>query len=636
VRPSAGADLQAQALPSPGTVDLLRAAKAPAMGRAEEALAACERALAALPAQSVHQRSQALMRRGLAKRALGDLEGARNDLSAALAVSGIGLPQRLDVSLDLADVQERLGDPASALSTLDALPPGGLADHPVVVMEGSAVRARALSALGRTREAVAAGERAVQAADTLRAPILQAPAHAALAVARRAHGDLPGAIAEGRLAIGLYDQLHASIGDDDAVKQLRAGPDGDAWEHLALALEAAGRPEEARQAREARGAAPARPTQAIADFETFAETLEIEVADLPDRIAVPTGRFASLQQDLREDEALLVPVVLPDRIVVFVVRASGEPTWAEVPVAEDRVAALVSDMRSALQAPDRAWKATRGVKLVQVQQAGDPTAAARELEKLVIAPVREKLAGVTTLVVAPGGRLRYVPFAALTDGERYLVEDYELALLTASGTATTHREIDPKDGVFALANPDGSLPGASAEVQALQKTWGRRATAFDGAAATEEALRSGVAGAGIVHLATHGVLDNERPRESYLLMAGEEARLTLAEISLLPLQDVDLVVLSACETAVGEHGEGKEIAGLAYQFEVRGAASVIASLWSVDDASTSDLMVDLYGGLRKREARAEALRQAQLALLSDPDTAHPYYWAPFILIGDWR
>jgi UMF1 family MFS transporter len=98
-----------------------------------------------------------------------------------------------------------------------------------------------------------------------------------------------------------------------------------------------------------------------------------------------------------------------------------------------------------------------------------------------------------------------------------------------------------------------------------------------------------------------------------------------------------LAVLSACETAVGDHGDGREIAGLAYQLEVRGAASVMASLWSVDDASTSRMMVRLYGDLgRKDTTRAEALRQAQLALLADPDTAHPYYWAPFVLIGDWR
>jgi len=103
------------------------------------------------------------------------------------------------------------------------------------------------------------------------------------------------------------------------------------------------------------------------------------------------------------------------------------------------------------------------------------------------------------------------------------------------------------------------------------------------------------------------------------------------------LFDVNLTVLSACQTAVGDNGDGKEIAGLAYNFEQTGSASVIASLWSVDDQSTAKLMIDLYTVLRDGSSnKAEALHSAQLAMLSSEEFSHPFYWAPFILIGNWR
>jgi CHAT domain-containing protein len=296
---------------------------------------------------------------------------------------------------------------------------------------------------------------------------------------------------------------------------------------------------------------------------------------------------------------------------------------------------LVADMRDALQAPADPWQPSRGAKLVLASKA-DPTVAARSLHDLLIAPIAADLEGVETVIFAPEGRLRYVPFAALYDGERYLVENVAVSLLTASGSTTTHRPVDRGAKLLALSNPDGSLPGASAEALAIARTWGRRRTlAHDGAAATEDQLRADLDGVRLLHLATHGVLRSDAPRESYLLFAAD-SHLTVREITLLPLENIDLAVLSACETAVGDQGEGREIAGLAYQLEVRGAAAVVASLWAVNDEGTSRLMSDLYGNLAKRRARTEALREAQLAMLRDPELRHPYYWAPFVLIGDWR
>jgi CHAT domain-containing protein len=138
-----------------------------------------------------------------------------------------------------------------------------------------------------------------------------------------------------------------------------------------------------------------------------------------------------------------------------------------------------------------------------------------------------------------------------------------------------------------------------------------------------------------IHLATHGVLDAERPERSYLLMAGtDEAsqRLSVVEIPSLSLAPDGLAVLSACETALGEQVPGAALITLAAAFSQAGAQSIIASLWKVNDATTRDFMVTFYRTLESA-GRVEALQRAQLTILRNPATAHPYYWAAFILIG---
>jgi CHAT domain-containing protein len=138
-----------------------------------------------------------------------------------------------------------------------------------------------------------------------------------------------------------------------------------------------------------------------------------------------------------------------------------------------------------------------------------------------------------------------------------------------------------------------------------------------------------------LHLATHGVLDPERPENSYLLMAGPDEKsqhLTIGEIAGLRLAPNGLAILSACETAVGEQVPGAALITLSAAFSQAGSQSIMASLWKVEDVATRDLMVAFHGALPKA-GRAAALQQAQLSVLKNPATAHPFYWAPFILIG---
>lgn len=110
--------------------------------------------------------------------------------------------------------------------------------------------------------------------------------------------------------------------------------------------------------------------------------------------------------------------------------------------------------------------------------------------------------------------------------------------------------------------------------------------------------------------------------------------LEVHEVYNLDLHSADLVVLSACQTNLGERSAGDEIIGLNRTFIYAGTPSVLATLWSVEDAATKDLMVAFYSYLNEGYAKGEALRQAQMDVLRNPETAHPYYWAGFVLTGD--
>jgi CHAT domain-containing protein len=136
-----------------------------------------------------------------------------------------------------------------------------------------------------------------------------------------------------------------------------------------------------------------------------------------------------------------------------------------------------------------------------------------------------------------------------------------------------------------------------------------------------------------VHFATHAAFVPGQPDESFILFGNGE-RATLRDIETWSLTNVDLVVLSACQTGVGGTlGNGEEILGLGYQMQQAGASATIASLWVVDDEGTQMLMNGFYQALRQGVTKSEALRQAQIALLNS-EYQRPYYWAPFILIGN--
>ena len=139
-----------------------------------------------------------------------------------------------------------------------------------------------------------------------------------------------------------------------------------------------------------------------------------------------------------------------------------------------------------------------------------------------------------------------------------------------------------------------------------------------------------------MHFATHGVLDGLDVNESYLLVSGDDQRLTVGEIYGLDLSEVSLVTLSACQTAVGEFNPGAEIATLSQAFSVAGSKSMLGTLWPVDDKATAFLMARFYTYLTQGKSKAEALRLAQLDTSKQGEYASPYFWSGFVLLGDWQ
>jgi CHAT domain-containing protein/Tfp pilus assembly protein PilF len=320
--------------------------------------------------------------------------------------------------------------------------------------------------------------------------------------------------------------------------------------------------------------------------------------------------------------------------------------------------------------------------------ARDPKLPAEELYKVLIEPVKADLeqAGAETLIWYLDGVLRYVPMSALFDGKQYLLEKYSSVTITQA--STDHLSELPNVSHLSAAamgisqKYEAGLPELPAVVGELdevvkdEKVQGANGvlpgSILLNGQFTEKALESQLRqGHGVVHIASHFVLNPGDDTQSYLLLAGKDGgsngyHLTVAGFGDDPDMDLsktDLLTLSACDTGIGgSASNGREVDGLGTMAQLRGAKAVISSLWAVNDASTGKLMADFYRRWVSGEGKTtkvEALRQAQLDLLrgrvtvgsgrrgrgsemmtrntgASTEYAHPYYWAPFVLMGNWR
>jgi CHAT domain-containing protein len=318
--------------------------------------------------------------------------------------------------------------------------------------------------------------------------------------------------------------------------------------------------------------------------------------------------------------------------------------------------------------------------------AKDPKPLAQELYRILIGPVKADLdqARAETLVWSLDGVLRYVPMAALYDGKQYVVENYNTVTITPASIA--HLAEKPEvsnlsaaamgisrkyeDGLSALPAVEGELDDVVKDPQVQAAHGILPGTILLNGQFTEKAMEDQLGGQHtVVHIASHFVFKPGDDSQSYLLLAGKGEggagfHLTVADFrdnQKLALDDTDLLTLSACETGMsGSASNGREVDGLGTTAQLKGAKAVISSLWEVDDASTGELMGDFYKRWAEgkgKVTKVEALREAQLDLLmgrvkpkadsagrgmgrvlseAPAGYAHPYYWAPFVLMGNWR
>lgn len=286
-------------------------------------------------------------------------------------------------------------------------------------------------------------------------------------------------------------------------------------------------------------------------------------------------------------------------------------------------------------------------------------ATSRQLYAALFGGIDAQLTGVQRLILVPDSTLWGVPFQALTTPRAtYLIEERTLSYAPslsalAALRARSHARPDRAAMLVALGDPHesgtpaagvrgpsaGQLPEARREVQALGRLYGGRSTVLIGSEATEAALRAVASNASVLHIASHGVLDDRGPMFSHLRLApnrGDDGRLEAWELADLEL-NADLVVLSACETARGAFGGGEGVIGLSWALLAAGASSAVLSQWEVDSASTTALMIAFHGRLLKSDTLAasapESLRGAAMEMLKDPRYRHPFYWAGFIVMG---
>lgn len=265
----------------------------------------------------------------------------------------------------------------------------------------------------------------------------------------------------------------------------------------------------------------------------------------------------------------------------------------------------------------------------------------QQLNQRLIEPLQAHLK-TSRLIIVPHDILHYLPFAALTDGNRYLGDRYVLSFLPSANVLRflPASKPSPVNTLLALGDPvsaeQGGLSSARTEVEAIAALF--NTTPFVGKDATETRLRSQAPTANILHLAVHGKVDPINPRSSALYLTADDknnGRLEVGEIYGLDLtRNTNLVVLSACQTGIGQQSRGDEIVGLNRAFLYAGTPTVLSSLWNVDDEPTALLMKQFYTHMQTGSDPATALQQAQQAFWQqNPDYTHPYFWSAFSITG---
>jgi CHAT domain-containing protein len=319
--------------------------------------------------------------------------------------------------------------------------------------------------------------------------------------------------------------------------------------------------------------------------------------------------------------ALLYPFLLPDRIELLLLKTS-KIHHLKVDASYTQVAETIKTFQKNLKIRNR-W--------IFAEQS-------KQLYAWFIAPAKPMLKDIDTLVIVPDSVLRMVPPAAFYNAaaNTFLVEEFALAI-TPALDLTDIQSVSTKDAIFLGGLSKGvqgfsPLPGVYEEIETIESFFVDKNIVLDQnfiRQTLHDVLQNN--SYSIVHLASHGQFSSD-PEDSFILTYDDKLHLKqLSEV--FASQNIDLLTLSACQTAVGDEQAALGFAGVAIKAGVR---SALASLWYVSDEATSLLMSEFYQQLRQPGiSKAQAFRLAQTKLLHSRAFRHPYSWAPFMLIGNW-
>ena len=671
-----------QALPGDEAEALLLAAQAQiALGRQAEAVAilgALEARLAQTPPASKELQDTVRQAHLLARAEVIDAAGLRtlageaSNMAQHLATTrGLSHPAYAQALLDAASLQVRARDLATAREQAARALAIALANDNTLLEARAALQ---LGALENDGAAIFLGKQAVNALQTARVATSGLPVALRLGFVRQkraAYGQLADRLLDQRrlheaetvLAMVREDEFHSLVRSSIDPRTTRLDYTGveSAWQRQFAASGAA-----LRAGAQALAVAREQQAQNLAQADAALAAAQASMASLVDDstkalLALPSAPTASIVRDLAAASVQAAPLkrgtlqltyLVTDQRLRIVARRAGraDSHVYDVAIDERALARQIARLRRSAQDPGL-----------------DAKAEAQALYALLIAPARAELTGATSLSLSLGGVLRYLPFAMLHDGRRWLVERLPVSLQAGTGTMEPAPARAPSMALFGQTGASGELPAlpfVRRELQAVD-TIERAARVpsrvyLDGEF-TADALRQALPANSGVHIASHFVLRSGAGQDSYLLL-GDGQKLSLAELGdeRYRFGGLDLLTLSACETAVpaGTDDTGRELEGLAWLARQRGAHNVLASLWRVSDQSTATLMRDFYAALAQGKSKPQALRQAQLRQLragrqdaanragrglTPLDAAspaatgesrdHPFYWAGFILLG---
>jgi len=361
--------------------------------------------------------------------------------------------------------------------------------------------------------------------------------------------------------------------------------------------------------------------------------LLIQNADYARDAALWHVRTEPIQPHLQPGSLLIEYFIVHRQLVVFLVTRKSV-----------RCLRLPGELAQVQQLIQRLWLNLKAVPRSSPNQMAPLESNARgllqRLYDLVIRPLGDELSKFDRLIIVPHGPLHYLPFHALHNGQAYLLEQHEISYLPNASFLRYCQEAPlAASGAVAVGHSNNRrLPYTVREAQAIAARLGGEALLED--EATLPRLRQATLDCRIVHLAAHGDFRPDNPLFSGLALT--DGWLTTLDIFGLRLK-ASLVTLSACQTGRSVVGGGDELLGLMRAFLSAGAASLALSLWAVEDCSTARLMETFYGNMTAGRAKGAALRDAQLQFI-DGQTGigktggtrytHPYFWAPFFLVGD--